>query len=116
MRGGHDEAGGATLFAVACAGVLLLIGAALAVVAGLVVDHRTAQSAADLAALAGASGVGDGADPCARAGQVAAANGAELTGCVVVGSEVSVDVVVVGPRWLGQGGDLRARARAGPAP
>ena len=107
------ERGGVTVFAVACAGVLLLLGAALGVVAALLVAHRTAQAAADLSALAAASAVGR-ADPCARADGIATANGARLSGCAVVGREVEVVVEVRGPRWLGQRADLTARARAGP--
>ncbi len=61
-----DEAGGASLFAVACVAVLLLVGAALGVVAAMVHAHRQAQSAADLASLAAASAVADGGDGCRR--------------------------------------------------
>lgn len=119
MRSGAGETGdrgGATVFAVACAGVLLLLGAALGVVAAIVVAHRTAQGAADLAALAAAGviGAGGAGDPCARAVQVASANGARLTACTVAGRDVGVVVEVDGPRWLGQRADLRARSRAGP--
>ncbi|MCY7394706.1 MAG: flp pilus-assembly TadE/G-like family protein [Nocardioides sp.] len=109
-----DERGGVTLFAVACAGVLLLLGAALGVVAAMVVAHRTAQGAADLSALA-AAGALDTTDPCARAAWVAAANGGRLSSCLLQDREVTVVVEVAGPRWLGQQSDLRARARAGPA-
>jgi secretion/DNA translocation related TadE-like protein len=108
------ERGAATLLAVSFLGVLLLVGSALAVVSAMVVAHRTAQSAADLSALAGASAAGRGTDPCAAASAVATRNGAHLEGCTVDGRDVSVEVVVPGPRWLGQPHDLRARARAGP--
>ena len=47
----HDR-GSAVPFAVACLGLVLLLGAALGVAAAMVADHRAAQSAADLAALA----------------------------------------------------------------
>jgi secretion/DNA translocation related TadE-like protein len=96
-------------------GVLLLVGAALAVVGAMVVAHRSAQSAADLAALAGAEAIAEGAEPCGPAATVAAANGAALDGCAVSGRELLVEVTVPGPRWLGQPHDLSARARAGPA-
>lgn len=115
-RGGGPpsrERGGATVFTVACAGVLLLLGAALGLVAAVLVAHRTAQAAADLSALAAAGAVSR-VDPCARAAEMALANGARLTGCVVAGRDVEVVVLVRGPRWLGQGTDLTARARAGP--
>ena len=56
MRPRGDQSGAATLLVMAMAGVLLLLGAALAVVTALVAAHRVAQAAADLAALAGARG------------------------------------------------------------
>ena len=110
----RDQRGSATLLAVSFLGVLLLVGAALGVVAAMVWSHRVAQSAADLAALAGATRLQQGADACAAASGAAADNGAELVSCVVQGREVVVAVTVTGPRWLGQRGDLSARARAGP--
>jgi secretion/DNA translocation related TadE-like protein len=100
---------------VACLGVLLLLGAALGTVSALVVAHRAAQSAADLAALAAASAAADGSDACGAAGSVAAANGAELTGCALDGRDARVEVRVTGPRWLGLDADPTAEARAGPA-
>jgi len=114
-RGGRGQRGAASLFAVACLAVLMVVGAALGVVAAMVHAHRVAQSAADLAALAGASAVAEGGDACGAAGRIAAANGAGLEGCLVSGLDVAVTVTVDGPRWLGQSGDLAAEARAGPA-
>ncbi|MFB9765365.1 Rv3654c family TadE-like protein [Nocardioides kongjuensis] len=115
-----SQRGAATVLAVAAAVVLLLVGAATGVVGAIVVAHRRAQAAADLAALAGATslagaGAGHpGRDPCAAAAEVATANGASLVTCVVEGSDVVVEVRVSGPRWLGQDRDLAAAARAGP--
>lgn len=110
---GAGQRGGATVFTVACAGVLLLLGSALGVVAAILVAHRMAQAAADLSALAAAGAISR-ADPCTRAAEVASANGARLAGCSVAGREVEVVVQVRGPRWLGQTADLTAAARAGP--
>ncbi|WP_141014751.1 Rv3654c family TadE-like protein [Nocardioides sambongensis] len=112
-RGG--ERGAATVLVVSLSAVLLLVGSGLGVVAAMVVDHRRAQAAADLAALAGASELGRGGDACRAAGAVAERNGGALTGCTLEGRDVLVAVTVSGPRWLGQTGDLSARARAGPA-
>ena len=116
-RGGRRgaEAGSATLFAVSCLGLLLVLGAALGVVAALVRAHRVAQAAADLAALAAADAVGAGGDPCAAGAATAVANGARLTACRLDGRVVTVLVVAPGPHWLGQTADLGAEARAGPA-
>lgn len=110
----RDERGAATLFAISCLAVLLLVGAALGVVAAMVHAHRTAQAAADLAALAVAGAVGEGDDPCGQGSDVASANGARLDACEVRGREAFVQVTVAGPRWLGQDADLTAEARAGP--
>lgn len=110
----HDARGSATLFAVSCLAVLLLLGAALGVVAAMVRAHRMAQSAADLAALSAATALGRGGDPCAAGTATAVANDARLTGCSVTGREALVRVEVAGPHWLGQTADLSAEARAGP--
>jgi secretion/DNA translocation related TadE-like protein len=112
----RGEGGAATLLVLTMSGVVLLLGAALAVVAAMVVAHRSAQSAADLAALAGARGVALGSAGCAAAARVAVADHARLTDCVVTGRVVEVVVEVAGPHWLGQEADLKARSRAGPAP
>jgi secretion/DNA translocation related TadE-like protein len=109
------ERGSATLFAVAVLGLLVLVGAALGVVAAMIHAHRVAQSAADLAALAGGEAHARGRDPCAAAAGVAQANDATLDLCEVTGSDVRLQVTVIGPRWLGQRHDLSAQARAGPA-
>ena len=109
------DRGSARLFGVSCLAVLLLLGAALGVVAAMVRAHRVAQSAADLAALATADAVGTGRDPCAAGAATAELNGARITSCDLAGREATVQVLVRGPRWLGQTADLAAEARAGPA-
>jgi secretion/DNA translocation related TadE-like protein len=113
-RSERGERGAATLLALGMAGVLLMVGTALGVVGALVVDHRRAQAAADLAALAGALAGARGEPPCAAAGAVAGLNDAELLDCFLDGPTVTVRVEVSGPHWLGQQADLEASARAGP--
>ena len=110
----RSERGSATLFAVSCLAVLMLLGAALGVVAAIVHAHRVAQSAADLAALSAATAIGGGRDPCGAGAATATANGARLVACAVDGQAVTVRVTVSGPHWLGQSDDLSAEARAGP--
>lgn len=110
----RDDRGAASLLVVACVALLLLIGCALGVVAAMVRAHRAAQSAADLAALAGASAHQRGEVPCSAADAAASANGASLDTCAVSGDVVRVSVTVAGPHWLGQTADLSAEARAGP--
>jgi len=111
----RDETGAATLLVVAMAGVLLMVGSALGVVQAMVVAHRKAQAAADLSALAGAAARAQGQEPCPAAETVARRNGAQLVRCQESAGDLIVEVVVTGPRWLGQQGDLTAEARAGPA-
>lgn len=111
-----DERGSATPLAVGVIGLLLFVGAALGVVTAIVSAHRSAQSAADLASLAGAAALQRHADACDSAARVAEANGAGLERCAVAGDDVVVTVRVTGPHWLGQVADLRAEARAGPSP
>jgi secretion/DNA translocation related TadE-like protein len=112
----RGQAGAATLLAVAMAGVLMVVGAALAVVGAMVVAHRQAQGRADLAALAGATAAARGGDACGAARDGALLNDGTVIACAVEGGTVTVEVRVAGPRWLGQQSDLDARARAGPAP
>lgn len=88
----------------------LVAGAVVAVVA----THRKAQAAADLAALAGATDLQVGRDPCAAAARIAVANGAEVRRCSVLGDEVAVSVIIALPGALARR-EVRARARAGPA-
>lgn len=115
MTRSGDERGAATVLAVALLGLLVLVGAALSVVGAMFAAHRSAQAAADLAALAGAAAAQDSGDACGVAAATAAANGARLVDCVLAGRDVRVTVEVTGPRWRGvTPGDLVAESRAGP--
>lgn len=107
------EDGAGTVLAVAMLGVLVTVTVATSGVVGVVAAHRRAQSAADLAALAGASALQDGGDACAHAGAIAERNGAELRSCQV--DDWNVSVMVVNRMPLPGGAlDLEARGRAGP--
>jgi secretion/DNA translocation related TadE-like protein len=101
------------MLAVTLVGVLLFVTVAVTGVVGLVAGHRRAQAAADLAALAGASGLQDGSPPCRRAATIARRNGAVLTHCRVDDWNVTLGVAVRA-RLPGTSVQLRARARAGP--
>ena len=121
MRGGAsrsretDDQGAATLLVLALSGLLMFIGLASAGVAAIVLTQRSAQAAADLAALAGASAAVAGEDACAAAEDIAAANGAALAGCELAGTVVTIAVRVDGPRLVARRYDVTAQARAGPA-
>jgi len=111
----RGDGGAASLLVVACLALLLLVGCALGVVAAMVRAHRSAQAAADLAALAAAEAHQRGSPACPAAADVATANGATLDACETAGDDVLVRVTVPGPHWLGQQADLSAEARAGPS-
>ena len=111
MRRGERGAG--SVLALAMMGLLVLV--TLGVVSGVAVVgvHRRAQSAADLAALAGAGALQNGQDPCTQAASVARANRATLSTCSVDGWTVSLAVVAAARLPVGVL-RLPARARAGP--
>ena len=113
MRVCGDRGAAAVLAVTLSAAILLCVTAA---VAGgrLLVDHRRAAVAADLAALAGAAAVQHGLDGCSAAERIAARNDAVVSGCRVTGEEVLVTVRVASVRLLGRSVRPRADARAGP--
>lgn len=103
------------MLVLAASGLVMFVGLALSCVAAIVLTHRTAQAAADLAALAAASAVASGDEACAVAERSARANAASLSSCQLVGPVVTVEVRAAGPRLLGRDYDVTAEARAGPA-
>jgi secretion/DNA translocation related TadE-like protein len=99
--------------ALALTGVLLFVAAISAGTVAIVLAHRRAQTAADLAALAAAAALQGGGDACAAATTIAGRHDAALTECVVDGPTVLIVSSVRLPTVLG-GRDALARARAGP--
>jgi secretion/DNA translocation related TadE-like protein len=110
----RHERGSATVLAVSLIGLLSVLAVLLAFVGGAVTTRRTAGAAADLAALAGASGVQNGKDGCAGARTVAERNGASLAACTITGLVVAVVIRVETARLLGRVLTMTARSRAGP--
>lgn len=114
LRRPRNARGSATVLAAVLVAALAATSV-LALGAGAVlVDHRRAQAAADLAALAGAAAAQEGADACAAADGLARANGAVLETCEVSAQTVLVEVVV-DTRFVELVGEVVGRARAGPA-
>ena len=111
----RGEDGVATVLAVTLAGLLAVVAVVAGAVVGLVDAHHRAEAAADLAALAGAGALVQGADACVVAATIARRNGAEVVSCRPSGSTVSVVVSVAAPGGLAGLPSLEARARAGPA-
>jgi secretion/DNA translocation related TadE-like protein len=77
----RSEAGIATVFAVTGIGLICVLAVALVQVGLVVVAKHRAQSAADLAALAGSSAILRGADGCATARSVARRNEVSVDRC-----------------------------------
>jgi secretion/DNA translocation related TadE-like protein len=101
-----DDRGAATVLAAAMMAVLLAVTVGGIYIGSAVVARHRAQSAADMAALAAALRLPEGAEPaCGQASAIAKAMKAELAACEI--DELDVVVTV-------QAGPARAAARAGP--
>ncbi|MFQ6327597.1 Rv3654c family TadE-like protein [Nocardia sp. CWNU-33] len=109
------EQGGATVLA--CLALVGLIGATLLVgqVGVVVVSRHRAQAAADLAALAAAGALEQGAEAgCAQALEIARRMRVRIHECEVTHWDVTVTVVRNVPIGLYGNWTVRAVARAGP--
>jgi len=115
---GRDR-GSATVWVVSLITVVLVVGGAVLALAGVLVQHTRAVTAADLAALAAAAAIqmpaGRAGAPCAVAASVAARNGGRLSTCTATGEVVDVSVTVEFRGLLGRRATATASARAGPA-
>ena len=112
--GPAPEDGAGSVLALAMLGVLVMVTLATGGVVGVVAAHRAAQTAADLAALAGAAALQDGGEACQQAALVARRNHARVRECRVEDWNVAVVVVANTARLPGGVLDLEARGRAGP--
>lgn len=115
---GRTDEGSATIWVLAASGLLVAVAYAVMLLASVQATRQRAEAAADLAALAGAQAGARGADACSAARSVAAADGAELETCAVLGAVVAVTAAARLPPALSSvgGGWVRSRARAGPVP
>lgn len=111
-----SDRGAATVWAVgAIAGLMGLTVFGLHLGGALVARHQ-AESAADLAALAGAGGVVIGVqDPCAQARRVTERMRVQLASCRTRGWDVLVEVTARPGGLWGELGTATGRARAGPS-
>lgn len=76
------DRGSVSVWVLACCGLLIMVGTAGVLRAEAVLGRHRAESAADLAALAGAGQIGVGDDICGAVRTVAAANSAKVASCV----------------------------------
>ncbi|MGH3846196.1 MAG: Rv3654c family TadE-like protein [Pseudonocardiaceae bacterium] len=111
-----DDRGVATVWAAGAIAVLVSMAVfGLHLGAAMVARHHT-ESAADLAALAGASDViADEQYACAQARRVTDRMRVQLASCHVSGLDLLVEAAVQPSGWLGGLGAATGRARAGPA-
>jgi secretion/DNA translocation related TadE-like protein len=106
------ERGAATLIALSLSALVIITAVVMADLGALAAARAQAQTAADLAALAAVTPAG-GRPAAARAGEIAAANGAHLTRCRCQPLEATVAVrrrVLLAP--FGVAVEVRAYARA----
>jgi secretion/DNA translocation related TadE-like protein len=115
------ERGAGTVLLLGVVAVVLMIGVVLSLLVSAQVARAQAQSAADLAALAGAAALRDAVldggpetsapgEPCAVAAEVVRRNGARLASC----DDEGAGVLAVETRRPAAWGTASARARAGP--
>lgn len=110
-----DDRGVATVWAAGAIAVLVSMAVFGVYLGEAVVARHHAESAADLAALAGAAQVIAGEqDACAQALRVTERMRVQLVACHTHGGDVLVDVATRPAGWLGGLGAATARARAGP--
>ncbi|NEG69837.1 Rv3654c family TadE-like protein [Bifidobacterium choloepi] len=113
----HDDEGTITVVGVALVAAVGLLLTVLAAGADILLCQHRARTAADLAAIAGATAVLGGASSsagCLAAQRTTQANGAEQTECVVEDGDVQVGVqVATGIPLLA---NANAMSRAGPVP
>ena len=108
------QRGSAAVLGTVLVAVLMVVALLVTAVGGAVADRRRVASAADLAALAGATALQAGDDGCAAARSNARRNGARVASCVVDGHDVTVHTERRTQPVLGRRFTVRAVARAGP--
>lgn len=114
--GAYKERGAATILACCVMAMLVALAATLLHVGSVVAARHRAQAAADLAALAVATALGQGTESsCGAAEPIVSRMRAETVSCTVEGWDAVVTVTA--PVFLTTIGmrDARAVARAGPA-
>ena len=114
----RSERGAGTVLVLGVVAAVLLLAVGIAALGTAQNARGAAQAAADLGALAGATALRDGFDPCGTAARAVTRNGAELTSCDVLGAgvvRVATTHVTIGQASVfGPLGVARAAARAGP--
>ena len=113
------ERGAGTVLVLGIVAAILLLALGIAALGTAQNARGATQAAADLGALAGATALRDGFDPCGTARATVTRNGAEIASCEVFDTGV-VRIVATraatgpGGAFSGALGQARASARAGP--
>jgi secretion/DNA translocation related TadE-like protein len=111
-----DERGSGAVLGSAVIVVVVAATIMGAVLGAVLVQQRRIESAADLAALAGAAAVQRGDDGCTAAHVAARRNGARLAACLTRGDTVTVTAAQTTTLLFGWPVHQQAHARAGPSP
>jgi secretion/DNA translocation related TadE-like protein len=116
MSGCVDDRGVATVWAAGAIAVLVGVAVFGLYLGEAMVARHHAESAADLAALAGAGQVLLGEfSACTQTRRVTEGMRVRLVSCQLRGTDVLVEVSAHPPGWLAAFGSATAQARAGPA-
>ncbi|BDR53776.1 hypothetical protein KIM372_16830 [Bombiscardovia nodaiensis] len=110
---GQSDSGSGTVMGLMLIAIVALALVLVTTAGNIIICKSRASTAADAAALAGASALDEGSsDPCAQATKVASANKGSLTACRLKEQDVEVDVQV--PTQVPFVSFVTAGARAGP--
>ncbi len=94
VRPRRDERGSGSMLMIGVCVVVMMLGYTAMIICGYVIAAHRARSAADLAALSGATTAGQGGDPCASARRNARAHLARISSCERVGDQIDYVVTV----------------------
>ncbi|HYI55462.1 MAG TPA: Rv3654c family TadE-like protein [Microlunatus sp.] len=90
----RDQRGGGSMLMIGVCVVVMMLGYTAMIICGYAIAGHRARSAADLAALSGATTAGQGGDACAAARRNARAHLARVTSCERVGDQIDYVVSV----------------------
>lgn len=115
MTVGADDRGAATVWSAGVIAVLVSVAVFGMHLGAAMVARHHAESAADLAALAGAAQAATGEQyACTQARRITDRMRVQLASCRLRDWDVLVEISAQPPGWLGSLGAATAQARAGP--
>lgn len=101
-----DESGSATVVAIGIITAVVALALAVIAIGARAADQHRVRTAADLAAVAGATALYTGSAACTAAEETARLNAAATQACEIDGGDVTVEVSMAGARATAKAGPL----------